>query len=253
MVVPLVVALLVGGGAVALGQGWTSGDRTTTANPSPQTTGTPVGDHTMSMPAETRSAAVPSRNPGSSSSRSAGSSPAGQAGADADADAAQVLSDCQDQVRAADRVLKAADVGIGHWAEHVQAQTDGNAGRISPQKVDAIFKRTRLDGPDDVKAYERARDDVDPETDRCDPPKGLTGSLEEKIQDCADRSKAQRPVLAAAQDGMDDWKSHLAAMRRSRMGHVDDAQGVWIKAWRAAPPHIRAYDRAAKEFDAPRC
>jgi hypothetical protein len=250
VVIPVVIALLVGVGVVALQQGWLSGDTSTTANPSPAATTTHATGHTMSTTPETPSAsATPTEDESSATPRSPSPSRAGQAGAEV----AQVLEGCQDKVRAADRVLKAADVGIGHWAEHVQAQTDANSGKISVKKMDAIFKRTRLDGPDDVKAYDRARDDVDQSSGSCDEPEGATGPDRDKIEDCAARSKAQRPVLAAAEDGMDDWESHLAAMRRSRMGHVNDAQGVWIRAWRAAPPHIKAYEKAAKGFDAPPC
>ena len=245
----MVIALLVGGGALAVQQGWSSADTAPSADSPPADTTMPSAGHSMSMPSETESAPAPSPSPDPSPSsiRSARSSRAGEAGA------AQLLAYCQDQVRAVDRVLKAADVGIGHWAEHVQAQTDANAGRISARKMDAIFTRTRLDGPDDVAAYDQALDDLDPGSDRCDEPKGLTGPVGNKIKDCADRDRAQLPVLAAARDGMDDWESHLAAMRRSRMGHVDDAQGVWVRAWRAAPKHISTHEAAVKEFDAPRC
>ena len=60
-------------------------------------------------------------------------------------------------------------------------------------------------------------------------------------------------MLAAAADGMADWKSHLAAMQRNAEDHVRNAQGVWLRAWRAAPPHIKAYKKAAADFDAPKC
>ena len=60
-------------------------------------------------------------------------------------------------------------------------------------------------------------------------------------------------MMAAGADGMADWKSHVAAMQRNAETHVRNAQGVWLAAWRAAPPHIKAYKKAAADFDAPKC
>ena len=70
--------------------------------------------------------------------------------------AAQTLADCQKRVRAADEVVREAKIGIGHWNEHVQAQTDLNAGKITGEQMGAIFTRTRLAGPADVQRYSNA-------------------------------------------------------------------------------------------------
>jgi hypothetical protein len=149
--------------------------------------------------------------------------------------------------------MKAADVGVKHWSDHVQAQTDANHGDISATKMQATFKRTRLAGPADLARYDKALGEAKSSTGSCEAARDVPKEIRVKMASCADRRSAQEPVLAAARDGMHDWRSHLAAMRRSRMGHVHDAQGVWIKAWRAAPPHIRAYKSAKSSFDAPRC
>ena len=45
----------------------------------------------------------------------------------------------------------------------------------------------------------------------------------------------------------------VAAMQRSRQGHVENAQAIWIRAWRAAPKHLDPYEKATADFDAPRC
>ena len=71
---------------------------------------------------------------------------------------------------------------------------------------------------------------------------------------CSERLSALKPVMAAAADGMGDWKQHLADMRHSRMDHVADAEKIWLDAWKAAPPHIEAFDQAEKTYeDAPAC
>ncbi len=166
---------------------------------------------------------------------------------------AKALKACQRKVRAADDVLAAAKVGVRHWAIHVQAQTDANAARITPKAMNALFKETRLAGPADHQRYGDALDTYEDLNGSCDKVEGASAKVADKLSDCRDRARAQKPVLAAAADGMADWKSHLAAMQRNAESHVRDAQGVWLRAWRAAPPHIKAYKKAAADFDAPKC
>jgi hypothetical protein len=52
---------------------------------------------------------------------------------------------------------------------------------------------------------------------------------------------------------MGDWKQHLADMQRSAVEHNNDAQEIWIEAYKAAPPNINAYNKAVREFKAPKC
>ena len=117
----------------------------------------------------------------------------------------------------------------------------------------ALFKKTRLAGPADQQRYRDALSKYEDLNGSCDKVKGATASVAEKLSNCRDRAKAQKPVLAAAADGMADWKSHLAAMQRNATTHVPHAESVWLRAWRAAPPHIEAYKKAAADFDAPKC
>jgi hypothetical protein len=157
-------------------------------------------------------------------------------------------------VQARDEVIAAASTGAGHWSEHVQAQTDANRGKITATEMQRVFKSTRLAGPADVRRYEKAVSSDKNQTGACEAPPGTNEKLRAQFDSCAQRSKAQRPVLASGARVMADWKSHLGAMRMSRMGHVDDAQGVWLRAWRAAPPHISAHTSAASSYkDAPDC
>jgi hypothetical protein len=236
VIVPIVVlALLIGGGLIA-SRYWP--DAKTTASPG----------STPSVMASEQTAAPETASPSASRTPSAKPS-AGKA----DTQAQQAIQGCRAKVDAAEQVMKEAKIGVGHWAEHVQAQTDNFAGKISLDKMHAIFKRTRLDGPDDVKRYADAMKSYDKLSGSCGAVAGASAKLTSQLASCADRLRAQKPVLSAAANAMDDWKSHLAAMRRSAMGHVHDAQGVWIATWKAAPPHIKAYNKARKGFDAPAC
>jgi hypothetical protein len=217
------------------------GQPTTTAAPTP-TVGASVSTAGGSTGGPSNSASASPQSTPTASSTAAGS-PAG----------VKALASCRAKVRAADQVLAQAKTGITHWAAHVQAQTDANKKKISDAQMTGKFKVTRLEGPADQRRYRKALTTYQNLKGSCRPVSGAGSSVAASLAKCSDRAQAQRPVLAAAADGMADWRSHLAAMRRSRMTHVPDAEGVWLRAWRAAPPHIRAYQKAVQHFDAPTC
>ena len=169
------------------------------------------------------------------------------------AQAAAALKRCQAKVRAADAVMAAGEDGMRHWADHVQAQTDAFAGEISVGKMDDIFRRTQKAGEDDAKRYTGAVKAYHGRGGSCRAAAGASGQVSRQLARCANRGKAQRPVLVAVRDGMTDWTKHLAVMRRSEHGKVHNPQQKWLKTWRAAPPHINAYKKAAGRFSAPKC
>ena len=72
-----------------------------------------------------------------------------------DAAASRALRACRAKVKAADEVLDAAKTGMGHWSEHVQAQTDANSGEITIGEMEDIFQRTMKAGDEDEKRYAR--------------------------------------------------------------------------------------------------
>ena len=167
--------------------------------------------------------------------------------------AATALKGCRAKVQAADEVMAAGKDGMRHWAEHVQAQTDAFAGEITVGKMEDIFARTMKDGDGDEKHYIAAIKSYHHRDGSCRPVAGAPAKVTKQLARCADRGRAQRPVLAAAEDGMADWTKHLAEMRRSKHGKVHNPQQKWLKTWRAAAPHINAYDKAADRFSAPTC
>ena len=190
---------------------------------------------------------------GSSASPAAGDDGGSRKQGAASARAVAALAGCRAQVRATDTVVRQATVGIGHWAAHVQAQTDASAGRITTAQLQARFKHTRLAGPADVSRYRGAVAARASTPGTCRLPPGAPADVRAALRACAARAEAEAPVLAAAAAGMADWEHHLADMQMSRNGHVHNAQAVWIRTWRAAPPHIQAWQRALAGLTAPRC
>ncbi|MBA3527967.1 MAG: hypothetical protein H0T91_01370 [Propionibacteriaceae bacterium] len=236
----LVVVLLLGGAAVAW-QRWQGGDTQAVDAPAtPNRTSTTVATQHSTQP----TAAPPTAGRSRSSPTPSESD---------DQKAEQLLDACRAKVEAADKTLAAAKVGIGHWSEHVQAQTDFNTGKIDADRLAKIFKRTRNAGPSDVRKYNKAVKAYNTLPDSRDVLAAAPAKLSSAMARCDERSRAQDPVLSAAEDGMHDWAKHLSDMRRSDSGQVHDARGIWIRTWSAAPPHIRAFDRAVARFEAPDC
>jgi hypothetical protein len=197
---------------------------------SPDPVSTPSAPSTE---ASTRPSAAPKTAPGASA-----------------VDWAGVVADCKATVRSRDTVISRAATGIDHWSQHVQAQTDANAGKISVATMKKSFMRTRLLGPSDIARYRDALDSAANNSAGCSTPKAAPADVAAALRPCASRLSAQRPLLTAGARGMGDWSSHLAAMRRNKESHVHNAQQVWVRAWRAAPAHIEAFDNASAKFRA---
>jgi hypothetical protein len=149
--------------------------------------------------------------------------------------------------------MAVAKAGIEHWSEHVQAQTDGNSGEITVGEMEDIFDRTMRAGDEDDKRYSSAVKNYEDEDGSCRKVSGASTKINNQLARCAGREQAQRPVLAAAEDGMEDWIEHLGDMRRSEQGKIHNPQQKWLATWRAAPKNIEAYERAVDKFSAPQC
>lgn len=199
----------------------------------------------------------PAAPPPSTSSASTSSTPNPSSNGSADDAAVRVsLQQCRTRTKAADAVFDRAKTGVDHWSEHVQAQNDADAGRITATQMQAIFKRTRLAGPDDVSAYKKvttAYTSVD-KTCSDDETTADQSNLAEQLNACRSRDATLTKAMTTADAAMADWTDHLAAMKRSAGGHVHNAQDIWIAAKDAAPPNLNAFDKARRMVaKAPTC
>ncbi|MGH3368075.1 MAG: hypothetical protein ACRDOY_12820 [Nocardioidaceae bacterium] len=154
------------------------------------------------------------------------------------------LKACVTEVQAADHVVDTARRGIGHWSAHVQAQSDLISGDNTSAQTDAIWKRTRLAGPADQKAYDAAVADYEAVDGRgtCDE----VAATSANAADCAERMQALGPALGAGRGGMADWAAHLEAMADHAAGEFGGAhaQQMWEDTYRAAPENINEFQRA---------
>jgi hypothetical protein len=239
VIIPLVVAaaLLVGGSFAAV-KFWPTA---TTADPQPET-----------------SVAVESQSPSTAESSPSPSTPASPTTEPASAAALKALEACREKVRAADEVLKQGKIGVSHWIDHVQVQTDDLAGKLTAEERKARFGKTRVKGPGDVKRYAEAVDNYEAVKGSCGKVTGADSEVAATLKKCNERKKAQQPVLEATDAAMKDWKAHLKFMQFNREhpdpGATTERQRDWMKQYRAAPTNIKAFKKADRDFkDAPSC
>jgi hypothetical protein len=200
--------------------------------------------------AESSTTAAESQGPSTAvSSPSVTTSPASTA-------AQQALEACQAKVRAADEVIKQGTTGVEHWAGHIQAQKDGDAGKISPAQMKKQFKATRLKGPGDLKRYDEARSAYQDLEGSCEEVQESDSVVAAALADCDERSKAQKPLMTATNAAMKDWRAHLTFMQRNAVhqaGTPSEALATWLRQYNAAPKNINAFEKATDSFDAPSC
>ncbi|PZF80407.1 hypothetical protein [Jiangella anatolica] len=155
---------------------------------------------------------------------------------------------CATRLAAGDAYVQSAGVGIGHWNEHVQARTDMLNGVIAQEDMKAIWKRTRLAGPEDVNQANAALEAYEalPACDGLatieDPPETVVA----QITACQERETATTAAVAAATTGMQGWSGHLNAMAAHADGEMtaQAAQDLWVAAWEAAPGYIGVFNDA---------
>lgn len=165
------------------------------------------------------------------------------------------LSACVRELAAADAVIAAARIGVGHWAEHVQSRADLLAGNKPKAEVSAIWKRTRQAGPADLQRYEAAVAALARFNGSCSAVSAST-SEPEVAEACKRRAQVVAGTLAAARAAMGDWRSHQAAMAAHKAGDFDaaHAQMMWVAAWTAAPANLEAFKAAdARLASTPHC
>jgi hypothetical protein len=164
------------------------------------------------------------------------------------------LRRCAADVSRAEKVVAAAGDGVSSWNSHVQARTDMLNGRMSVSEMDDMWERTRLAGPVGQQRFRDALDSYDAKSS-CDDLRS-SSQAGQASAGCVARFDTAAKAVDAAEAAMKDWKSHLDNMAAYAAGEMtrDEAQTRWVRAWRDAPVHIKAYEKAREALsDAPPC
>jgi hypothetical protein len=127
---------------------------------------------------------------------------------------------CAAEVAVAEREVSAARVAAGHWREHVQARTALLDGRISQATTKAIWKRTRLAGPGDIRRMAAATAAYQPVRGGCANVPGAIGkACRQRLTALADAVVAGRGPRLAGPPGDD---GHAQGRRDGRPARPDD-------------------------------
>jgi len=213
------------------------------------------GDDPSASSADSSTSAGPdSGSPGSDSTGPSSQPTDDGAARDAGSDG-ELVRTCAAELSTADGVVAAADPGVRDWNDHVQARTDMLEGRMSVERMDAIWARTRAAGPGEQETFHAAMNKHGDMSD-CTELKAKAKGAGEPAADCVARATTAERTVAAAEKAMGDWESHLKNMAAYADGEMDAAmaQDMWVAAWRNAPTHIKAYDDARADLaKAPSC
>lgn len=162
-----------------------------------------------------------------------------------------VLAACRDAIKMGDKVIKAAEPGVSHWADHLRAHTDLVEGKLDYSEVKSIFERTSAAGPSDLNKFDAADKEYRKVATACDAVdnKNVPDAWEFAAEACVFFDGATRSVIEEARTAIEDWRNHLADERAHREGELtgDEAEAKWIKAWRNGSPKIAAFESALKQ------
>ncbi|CAN5250551.1 hypothetical protein BH11ACT1_BH11ACT1_10690 [soil metagenome] len=223
----VIVAVLIAGGTVATIAAMRSGQ---------------AGATTSQVPVAGSTSPEPTASPTPTSARPTPTDPAA-------ADAAA----CRSTVTAAEAAVAAARTGAGHWSIHTQARTDFLAHKITLTQTNDNFKKTKLLGPADQKAFADALAAYERVATGCD---GLSSASDSAAKTCATKAAELRTTVAAGQAVMKDWASHLnnMALHAEHEMSATRARTEWIAAWKAAPANLNAFSAAdSASTKAPSC
>ncbi len=156
--------------------------------------------------------------------------------------AATALKACRAKVRAADKVLAVGRHGMRHWSEHLQAQTDAFAGKITVGKMDDIFDRTRKAGDQDENRYTKRSSPTTANTAHAAPSEVLAPSSATNWPVAPSGHGPSGPCSPRRRTGWRTGRS-ISANEALKAGRDSQSPEEWLQTWRAAPPHIKAYKK----------
>lgn len=170
----------------------------------------------------------------------------------------KALVACKKALSLGERVIKAAEPGVGHWEEHLRAHTELVEGKIEYSDVESIFERTSGAGPGDLERFDAVDAEYEKVAEECDAitDDGVPDDWKLVAEACVFYDGATRSVVEESREAMDDWRAHLADEKAHREGELtgDEAEAKWLDAWRNGSPKIAAFDAALEQRDStPKC
>jgi hypothetical protein len=159
--------------------------------------------------------------------------------------AAAAVQACGTTVARAHDAVAAAQPSYSHWAGHVRAQLDYDAGTATLEQTRARWAETKATADADLAGFATAY-----------------GAYQAVQDGCGDQEPGDDPVMAgcrsefasassavtAAKAVVDDWGAHVAMMKGKE--HTDPTQygRMWRDMVRAAPPNLDRFAQASLDL-----
>ncbi|MGH3099153.1 MAG: hypothetical protein ACRDMV_24480 [Streptosporangiales bacterium] len=150
---------------------------------------------------------------------------------------------CRDQVRAGDKAVKAARQSYQDWYQHVHAELDLDAGKITFDQAQAIWERTHKLGSKDMSRFDSTKILYENRGKACSKvvPEQVLAPFTDDAHDCKTRQAAIADTIAAGSKVAADWSKHTLQHRTKQTADPSAYHEAWMKAVHAAPAHLKAF------------
>ena len=160
----------------------------------------------------------------------------------ADQQAAVATQSCMTTVARAHDVVAAAQPAYSHWAGHVHAQLDYDAGTATLEQTRARWASTKATADADLAGFAAAYGTYQAVQDGCGDQEPDGGPV---AADCRSEFASASSAVTAAKAVVDDWAAHVGMMKGKE--HTDPAQygRMWRDMVAAAPRNLDRFSQAS--------
>lgn len=172
--------------------------------------------------------------------------------------AQQALATCKARVAAGERLAQAAAGSARTWTAHTAAQLKLDTDAWTVAQAEAVWERTKKQGPDDVRRFTEAAKAVDggsAET-ACRSAESATASTDsaQEAKACASRARALAAVASTGKVVNDQWAEHIEMMADAPHTNAAAYHDRWVAMVAQAQEPLQRYAAAAEALlRAPSC
>jgi hypothetical protein len=152
---------------------------------------------------------------------------------------------CTKAVTLARSAVKAATPAYSHWANHVRAQLDFDAGAATLEQTRERWAATKATADADIAGFRTALTAFQAARAACGEPAGLAADQADVVTSCRSELGAASDAVATAATVVDDWAAHVEMMKGKE--HTDPAQygRMWRDMVNAAPGNLGRFASAS--------
>jgi hypothetical protein len=158
------------------------------------------------------------------------------------------LQGCTKAVTLARSAVKAATPAYSHWANHVRAQLDLDAGAATLEQTRARWAATKATADADIADFRTALTAFQAARGGCAEATGVPADQADVLTSCRSELGAASSAVTAATAVVDDWSAHVEMMKGKE--HTDPQQygRMWRDMVNAAPDDLGRFASASLDL-----